>query len=78
MKMVKLVEKDFCWNFPKIPPPPRIHPPKYAAESGFLKSWKINGRKLQIAHLSKGKSSEPNLHEDMFQPLIFRGVGLGC
>ena len=29
---------------------------------------------LQITHEKKGKWSEPNLHEDMFQPLIFQGV----
>ena len=29
---------------------------------------------LQITHEKKGTWSEPNLHEDMFQPLIFRGV----
>ena len=28
--------------------------------------WKINGWNLQITHERKGKSSEPNLHEDMF------------
>ena len=27
-----------------------------------------------ITHEKKGKWSEPNLHEDMFQPLIFRSV----
>ena len=36
--------------------------------------WKINGWNLQPSPIWKGTWSEPNLHEDMFQPLIFRGV----
>ena len=35
--------------------------------------WKINMEPTVITHL-EGRWSEPNLHEDMFQPLIFRGV----
>ena len=36
--------------------------------------WKINGWNIHKSPIWKGNGSEPNLHEDMFQPLIFRGV----
>ena len=37
--------------------------------------WKINGWKLQPSPMKrKEHGPEPNLHEDMFQPLISRGV----
>ena len=35
--------------------------------------WKINGWNIQITHEKKGKWSEPNPYEDMFQLLIFQG-----
>ena len=40
--------------------------------------WKIKMVHLQITHEKIGTWSEPNLHEDMFQPLIFRGVWAEC
>ena len=40
--------------------------------------WKINGWNIQITHEKKGKWSEPNLYEDMFQPLIFQGLPSCC
>ena len=39
--------------------------------------WKINGWFTYYSHhpwKERNPWSEPNLHEDMFQPLIFRGV----
>ena len=36
--------------------------------------WKINMEPTAITHLCSGKWSEPNLHEEVFQPLVFRGV----
>ena len=58
----------------------RFQPPNYnnaqlrAFWRFLLTPWRINGRNLQPSPIQKGKWSEPNLHEDMFQPLIFKGV----
>ena len=64
---------------------PNLHPfMNQVSNSGDLGTFqmfisiprKMNGWNLQPSPVLKGKWSEPNLHEDMFQPLILGGVPL--
>ena len=41
---------------------------------GIYESWKMNGWNLQPSTMKRKENDLPNLHEDMFQPLIFQGV----
>ena len=52
------------------------HLPLYTGKFDNLTDtpWKINGWNLQMTHFFESTWSKPNLHEDMFQPLTFRGV----
>ena len=45
--------------------------------SDTVTPWKINGWNLEITHETKGKRSEPNLHEDMFHVYLQGCIVMG-
>ena len=77
-----LVLSAFGWIFPSHPKGSSLLKGYWALQKrailgGAFKHFTPEDERLEptaITHEKKGKWSEPNLHEDMFQPLIFRDV----